>query len=246
MKAVVKRLVKSVFERGATPAPINDRMPEGRHAQDHFLRPGYHARSAPQYFEDFTPAGEPRVYQPDVYSLADALASAGSRRVVDIGCGKAGKLRRLAEHHDITGVDIGINIEFCRKEHAFGRWIEHDIESPDPLPLHDVDLNHVIVICADVIEHVVDPYRLLGKLKTCTDRGALVLLSTPERDLVRGHADPGPPQNPAHVREWAIAELRALLLHAGFDIPYLGLTVNDHVRREMSTILAVLQHRPPS
>ena len=70
-----------------------------------------------------------------------------------------------------------------------------------------------------------------------------MLLSTPERDLARGSGDRGPPSNPHHIREWTIGELRALLLHFGFEIPFLGLTANNSVDREMSTIIAILTSR---
>jgi SAM-dependent methyltransferase len=249
MESRLTRVLKAI--KGGTPEPVavRDHLAPERTRGDFFLRASYRARAEPEYFEDFTPDGQPRVYQPDVYALAGAIARTGARRIVDIGCGKAGKLQPLSAELDIVGVDIGINIDFCRKTHTFGRWIEHDIGSPGAMPLDDVDLRGAVVVCADVIEHVIDPMLLLRKLKTCADRGALVLLSTPERDLVRGTADDGPPKNKAHVREWSLAELRALLREAGFEVYFAGLTLNDHVRRELSTILVFVgapsQTAPP-
>lgn len=237
MKAGLKKVLAGVL--GDTRTHVSDVAAAGNESTTYFIRPGYRSRPAPQYFEDFVPAAD-RIYQPDVYALAGAMACLGPRRIVDVGCGKGGKLAALAAHNEVVGVDIGVNIEYCRSNHRFGRWFEHDIESSDELPLDSVDLRGAIVICADVIEHLVDPLPLLHKLRRCSDRGAIVLLSTPERDLVRGQLDPGPPKNQAHVREWNLGELRALLLHVGFTIPFFGLTANDSVRREMSTMLAIL------
>jgi hypothetical protein len=74
-----------------------------------------------------------------------------------------------------------------------------------------------LVICSDVIEHVVDPDVLLGYLRTCTGSGGLVILSTPERHRLRGRNCIRSP-NPAHVREWSFGELRRYLEARGFRV----------------------------
>jgi hypothetical protein len=52
-------------------------------------------------------------------------------------------------------------------------------------------------------------------------------MSTPERDLVRGPDDLGPPGNPHHVREWNLAELERLLTWAGLQVLFIGLTASN-------------------
>jgi hypothetical protein len=98
-----------------------------------------------------------------------------------------------------------------------------------------------LVICSDVIEHLVNPTELLRFLY---DTAAVTLLSTPERDLSRGTDHWGPPQNEAHVREWNLAELHALLEDFGFYTNFIGLTRSDTELDEMRTIVAVLTREP--
>lgn len=221
-------------------AAVRDVPPKDNTLGPCFVPHEYESRADPSYFEDFAPGSNHKIYQPDVYSLAALMASIRGGRLIDIGCGKAEKLLKYSRRFKIVGVDFGPNIEYCARTHRWGEWISHDLESEAGLPLPLQDLQGAVIVCADVIEHLLQPLILLGKLRRCVDSGACVLLSTPERMLLRGTRLKGPPSNPNHVREWKIGELRALLLHLGFEIQFLGLTANNHVDRRMSTILAVL------
>jgi 2-polyprenyl-3-methyl-5-hydroxy-6-metoxy-1,4-benzoquinol methylase len=240
MRNRARLLVRWTSKRMGSSVPITDRPPPGLRPEDRFVPQRYRVQS-PSSWEDSAPGEVSEVLQPDVYLLADALARLGAGLVIDIGCGKGGKLVELSRRHDVIGIDIGANIAYCRSQHPFGRWIEHDLCRSGPLPLQDVALRGSVVVCADVIEHLADPLPLLRHLRVCADRGACVLLSTPERALVRGRWDKGPPFNRAHVREWTIGELRALLVHVGFEIAFLGLTANSSIKRELSTAIAVLR-----
>jgi len=75
--------------------------------------------------------------------------------------------------------------------------------SPGPLP---VSADGVVVVCADVIEHVTDPVLLLQKLASAQRGAHALFLSTPERDLTYSRAHNGPPLNPRHVQEWTLRE----------------------------------------
>jgi glycosyltransferase involved in cell wall biosynthesis len=95
-----------------------------------------------------------------------------------------------------------------------------------------------------VIEHVVDPAGLLTALRRLAKRAVAVLVSTPERVLVRGAEDLGPPANSAHVREWSLRELVALLGAAGLSPTFKGLTANNSRDRMKRTSLAIIE--PPA
>ena len=98
-----------------------------------------------------------------------------------------------------------------------------------------------MLVCADVIEHLVDPTGLLLALRALLEHAPVALLSTPERVLVRGADDQGPPANVAHVREWALDELVALSTAAGLPPTFAGLTVNNDRDLEKKTSLLVLE-----
>jgi SAM-dependent methyltransferase len=202
------------------------------------IKPGYVHRPKPEYFAD---SDSGIVWQPDVYVEACRIAGAvGATTIVDVGCGEGRKLAPLYPTFSIIGFDFGPNLEHCRRQLPFGRWIEHDFDTEGPLPIEPEALDGAVVICSDVLEHVVRPERLLGKLRGALDHAAAVVLSTPERVETWGADHMGPPPNSAHVREWALAELGELLEREGFPHGVVGLTrSNDHAN-QMATILARL------
>lgn len=202
------------------------------------IKEGYRIRSTPEYFRD-TAAGI--TYQPDVYPFAGYLAQRfGCEYVIDVGCGTAGKVVKLSPPLKIIGIDIGDNIAFCRRNYPMHSWIECDLEHPEHLHFPEDLLTRAVIVCADVIEHLCDPLPLLLKLKSFLDYSPVCLLTTPERDLVRGPGDFGPPANASHVREWNMPELYNLLSVLGFNVEFIGLTANNDRDLEKKTILAVL------
>jgi SAM-dependent methyltransferase len=201
------------------------------------IRSEYTHRPEPEYFSDTQTLEESIVYQPDVYAHAAEVADAlGATRIVDFGCGTGGKLAALSPRFEIVGIDYGPNLEICRATYPVGTWVEDDFDRPGPVA---ADSAGAVVVCSDVIEHVKQPEILLGKLRAALDGGALaVLVSTPERELTRGLWHDGPPQNVAHVREWSIRELGALLRRAGFEHGSLGLTRSNTAENLTYTIFA--------
>ena len=189
-------------------------------------------------------------YQPDVYQrTAEIARRVGAHRIIDIGCGDGEKLVALHPEFDVMGIDYRENLAQCRNNHDAGTWLEHDIESDDPLPVED--FHGAVVVCADVIEHLVRPERLLAKVRAALSTCSAVVMSTPERNLRRGVHHAGPPPNLAHVREWSITEFRALLAAEGF-IGSVSLTRSNDRSPVCNTILAELfaskdvrDHRDP-
>jgi SAM-dependent methyltransferase len=157
-------------------------------------------------------------YQFAVYEFAGKLIERGGiHRVVDVGCGVATKLERLHHAHpgvEVVGIDQPATIEFCRNRYRFGTWVADDLGNPSG---SNAGIAGDLVICSDVIEHVEDPDVLLVYLKRRTSPGGRILLSTPERDLLRGPSCSHSP-NRYHVREWNRSELQAYLRASGFVI----------------------------
>jgi|SRR5215217_1175959 len=176
----------------------------------------YTAREQPAYYVDSPPLGIE--YQPDVYRVAAAVAEElGSGTIIDIGAGSGEKLARLSDRFDLVGLDYGMNFDLSRKRYPAIHWREHDLEEDSPLPIEPGELAGATFVCADVIEHLVDPQPLLRKLRVALDEAAAIVLSTPDRTLLSATGHSGPPSNPCHVREWSQCELARLLWNAGFQ-----------------------------
>jgi glycosyltransferase involved in cell wall biosynthesis len=209
-----------------------------------YVKHGYSVRQTVPYFVDALTETQAIVHQPEVYPLAaEILRLAGGNTLVDLGCGRAQKLRRMHPEFDVVGVDFGDNLEWCKTHHPFGRWVEHDFERGPLIAPSDWNLASTGVICSDVIEHLVNPEPLLETVSEWLNRAPFALFSTPERDLVRGVPDMGPPSNPHHVREWNLEEFRDLLMHSGMDLWASGLTVNNNRDWQKKTIAAIVRRK---
>jgi hypothetical protein len=212
---------------------------EAGDADRYFLGPGYRSRAQPSYFVDDL-AGV--VYQPDVYPLAARYgALVGASTLVDVGCGRAAKLLEAAGPLETIGIDVGDNLAWCRAHHPARRWLECDLDRPHRLPVPAAVLEGAVLVCSDVIEHLGQPEHLLCALRAALGHARALVLSTPERDLTRGLADPGPPANACHIREWNLPELVRLLEHHGLPPRRVGLTRSDDRSSVMHTTLVVVE-----
>ena len=214
-----------------------------------FLPEGYTARVKPAYFVDSVRERRGVIHQPDVYPYAAAIADRiGASWLIDIGCGRAGKLLPYREQFQLLGIDYGENIRWCRERHESGTWVEWDLTSPDPMPISEQIAREAVVICADVIEHLPDPVPLVRNLASLAERSRAVVVSTPDRALVRGPHDLGPPGNPSHAREWTLSELAQLFGAHGAPPALAGLTRSNDRDSLKHTVLLTFGHdlEPPS
>ena len=157
------------------------------------------------------------VYQYSVYMYAkDLMMEHGLLNILDIGCGTGVKLAEIIYPvcQDVTGIDTKHCIDICKKQHHFGEWVADDIENPSLNLGKKFDL----IIASDVIEHLIYPDLLLTYIKRCANEDTWIVISTPERDLVRGKRHFGPAPNKAHVREWNKAEFYGYIDASGFEI----------------------------
>lgn len=199
----------------------------------------YVSRSKPDYFNDISNRAGNVIYQPDVYAFADfLLRTSGRGTLLDVGCGSARKLLATCARRTI-GVDFATNVQSCRQEWPDRDWIELDLESGTLPAVAGLDLRDAVVVNSDVIEHLVDPTNLISQLRALYDGGAIVLISTPDRCRSRGINHKGPPGNPAHVREWALPELAALLAERGLPATFAGYTINNTRRFTRATLLTI-------
>lgn len=202
------------------------------------LPPSYIRRVAPEYFDDPNPSEVNVVWQPEVYPLAAALARRfGSKKIIDIGCGRGDKVAGLASEFEVVGIDHLKNLELARSRVPRGFFYEWNLE--EDLEALGLDLRHSVVVCSDVIEHLTCPDNLLSFFARQANSYDALVISTPDRDRARGRDDLGPPANPHHVQEWALSEFSSLLRSHGVRPVVHGWTRNISSQTTRNTQVAV-------
>lgn len=164
---------------------------------NYFIPYTYSARTVYVHWDD-TPMKDE--CQDEVYATANQLRLTHRYdRIADIGCGSGYKLIKYLSDCHTVGFEIEPTLSFLCKKYTNREWELVDFASTNP---NQSDFD--IVICADVIEHLVDPDQLLNYINKMNFH--YLVISTPDRYLLGDAAQKGPPENPAHVREWGYDE----------------------------------------
>lgn len=156
--------------------------------------------------------------QNEVYSFCKKLTdSENLKSVLDIGCGSGYKLIKYFSEIDTIGIEMEPCYSFLNKRYPDRKWILTDGRS-NYFP--SINTNIDLIICSDVIEHIIDPDNLLDFINSL-DFNYLVI-STPDREILKNFngyedCDLGPPINTSHVREWNFNEFYQYLSEK-FDI----------------------------
>lgn len=140
-------------------------------------------------------------------------------RILDVGCGVCVK---LAEHlvptgAHVVGIDQDSALAVARTLGCTAPLHPVNLESPAIDPTRDLGGTFDVILCADVLEHLVNPDHALELIRRCAHAHTRIILSTPERHRERGR-DCMASLKPEHVREWALAEFAAYVSSRGFQI----------------------------
>jgi len=193
--------------------------------KNYFIKEGYKHKdsartavdSGSQYWSKYRLSSS-KYYQHHVYKLAQELIIENKlNSCVDVGCGSGYKLVNLISPFckDTTGIDQPFIIERCKKVYGENNinWLSEDFENAKIGTNKKFDL----IICSDVIEHLLDPDILLNYLKSISHKDSIIIISTPERDILHGSAN-NSATNVEHIREWNQTELTAYIESSGFNI----------------------------
>jgi SAM-dependent methyltransferase len=193
------------------------------------IRGDYAHRSVAAHFDDTTSTDE---YQREVYQRAAELTRRdGLHTVYDVGCGSGYKLVHYLGEFDTTGFEVPQTLEFLRRQFPDRKWAQVSFSDRD-IPPAD------IVICSDVIEHVLDPDELMHFLVAVT--GKWLVLSTPDRARAYGRLSQyqlGPPSSDHHIREWTMQEFRRYVSR------FVEVVEHTHTHPEHSTQMVVARLR---
>jgi SAM-dependent methyltransferase len=174
------------------------------------------------------PGGRPCSYyiqaRPDVADLVPAEC----RRVLEIGCG-AGELGRLLKQrgHYVAGVELVAEAAETARRHL-DQVVTADVEAGGlPFPTGSFDA----LVFADVLEHLIDPWRVLRETVGLLAPGGRVIASIPNvqnADVIwrllrgrwdyreRGILDRG------HLRFFTLHGIRGLFEQAGLTLEHVG------------------------
>jgi SAM-dependent methyltransferase len=173
------------------------------------IRSGYRHRINNAPYDDTPNGGE---HQLEVYlRAADEAKRLSASRIIDVGCGSGHKLVKYLSEFETVGLEVEPTLTWLTEKYPNRVWKRSDFDG--------VAESGDVIICADVIEHIPDPDKLLRYLARMECK--ILLISTPERNRVYAYDHRGPPRNPAHCREWAFDEFAR----------YIGeyFTIIDHV-----------------
>ena len=160
-----------------------------------------------------------KYFQAPVYKYCIRLIEReNAKSIVDVGCGVGTKLVDIHTAFPelrIAGVDQVEAVRFCKQNLSFGHWISDDFSSGEPSgSFEEVD----VVICADVIEHLLEPDSLLKYLANISTSHTKIVISTPDRVMLHGANRLDCP-NDRHVRSGP-EEFREYVASRG--VPYSG------------------------
>jgi SAM-dependent methyltransferase len=173
-----------------------------------------------------------------------ALVPAQCQRILEIGCG-TGQLGRLlkARGHHVTG------IELVPEAAAEARgWLDEvvtaDVEAGLPFAAETFDC----IVCADVLEHLVDPWRVLREAVELLCPDGCVVASVPNVQnfnvlwrLARGRWDYRERGilDRGHLRFFTLATIRGLFAEAGLRVTHVGHRYRRSAGRELLCFLTV-------
>jgi trans-aconitate methyltransferase len=171
---------------------------------NYFIKEKYISRTEYCHYDD---RGDTGTCQEEVYLLAHRIISENNfSKIVDVGCGSAFKLMKYFGGIETVGYEIEPTLQYLKDQYPKRSWKLSDLQR---LPN---DENIDVVICADVIEHLVNPDQLLNFINRFDFK--YLVISTPDRNHLlkfqgSRQSQTGPPVNLAHIREWSYEEFEA-------------------------------------
>ena len=125
--------------------------------------------------EDIYHAKELRYFQGARSDVVELIPS-GPNRILELGCGAGRTLlnaRACGKAAEIVGIDI---IPAGDDQQQLDRYIQADVDTLElPYPHGYFD----VIICADVLEHLVDPWKAVSRLVPFLKSGGTMIASLP-------------------------------------------------------------------
>jgi len=162
------------------------------------------------------------------------------QRVLDVGCGDGAtdaELKRRFPGAAVVGIEA-VPAAAERAEARLDRVIRANAESLDFAAAGIAAEAFDLIIVADVLEHMLDPWHMLEKLRPLLAPNGRILASIPNvrnlwllEKIVRGgfdYADEGL-LDITHIRFFTLAEMRAMFADTGYAIQRTRLNVDGNL-----------------
>jgi SAM-dependent methyltransferase len=157
--------------------------------------------------------------RPERSALFSEFVGGPGRRVLDLGCRYGALTEYYAEGNDVTGVDIDREaLELAEARLGIqALWADLD----DPLAFMDETFD--VVVIGELLEHIREPWRLIGQAHRVLRPGGRLVGSTPNgfrfKNRLRFFAGRHPEVDPTHLHLFSPDDVRELL--ADFEDPEL-------------------------
>jgi 2-polyprenyl-3-methyl-5-hydroxy-6-metoxy-1,4-benzoquinol methylase len=160
----------------------------------------------------------------------DLLAPDPRAAFLELGCG-AGATGALALKDGKCGTYVGIEMSASAAEIARSALTEVHVGNVDDLKLPYKPETFDVLLCGEVLEHLVDPEKTLGRLVALLKPGGRMFASVPNVaqwsvliDLMRGrfdYTDQGV-MDRTHLRWFTPKTFRAMITNAGINVDRLA------------------------
>jgi len=191
------------LEAGSPPRPVDERLILGVEVPAYRENPGVPGVNLAPERRDRGELFE----RPDLLALNWAVTSlvGDARTIVEIGSG-TGAFARFA------ALDPGRTLHCFEEDDDAREWAHRNRGPSNGSYSKGYEGNlrnrYDLLVAVDVVQHVAD---LNPFLSFCAGLAPRAILTTPNRGVVRGPEDSGPPANPLHVREFDSGEFYWIL-----------------------------------
>lgn len=134
-----------------------------------------------------------------------------TRKILDIGCGAGMLANTLAKNgHQVTGIDLSETSLHVARTHDDSQSVRYLNANAFSLPFNDVEFDVVCVM--DILEHVEEPYLVIGEAARVLKPKGMLFFHTVNRtmlsyflvmkgiDFPLGHTLEAPPPSPLFIR----------------------------------------------